>query len=211
MDALDLYGVFGGTFDPIHHGHLRPIREMLDRHNLREIAYIPAGAPPHRPPPIAPPDARLAMTRLAVRGRARLRVETLEMHRAPSYTIDTLTELRRRHPRRRLALIAGLDALLSLERWRNWRDILTRAHLIALARPGWALPEPPPHWWQRAQVESPRALCDFAAGKIALVETAAVDISASMVRARLGGGQSIDALVPRAVREYIRAHHLYGG
>ena len=220
MHARDnLCGLFGGTFDPIHYGHLAPIREVCAAVALAKISYIPASIPPHRPQPEAAAAHRLEMTRIALADEQRnaqrseqpFEVDDIELKRpGPSYTIDTLQSLRRRHPKRRYALIVGLDALLGLETWHRWQALQQSVHIIALGRPGWHLPQPLPHWWQCAQAESNAELRHAAAGKIIFIETAAVAISSTLVRERIAAGGDLSRLVPPGVCDYIRAHNLYG-
>ena len=220
MHACDnLCGLFGGTFDPIHYGHLAPVREVCVAAGLAKVAYIPAAAPPHRPPPQAGADHRLAMTRIALaderqNGRP-FEADDVELkRRGPSYSIDTLQSLRRRHPKQRYALIVGLDALLGLETWHRWRALQQSVHIIVMTRPGWRAPEPPPAWWRLARAgtdsDSGDALQRAAAGKLVFIDTAPVDASATEVRERIARGGDWDALVPPGVGDYIRKHNLYG-
>ncbi|MGI9311659.1 MAG: nicotinate-nucleotide adenylyltransferase [bacterium] len=210
LDDSALHGLFGGAFDPIHRGHLTPVAEAMRVASLSTVTYLPAAAPPHRPPPEASARHRLQMTRIAVNHRPRCVADGIELRRAgPSYTIDTLRELRRRHPRRRYALLLGLDALLGLERWHRWRALQSSTHIIALARPGWRV-ERTPAWWRGARVESGDDLRRARGGKLLLLETAPVAISATQVRARIRAGEPVGELLPVGVWDYIRAHRLYG-
>lgn len=215
-----LCGLFGGTFDPIHYGHIAPLKETLRLADLAQITYIPAAQPPHRPPPCAAAEHRLAMTRLAIAeaNEPKFAVDAIEFERAAdsnadsaSYTADTLHALRRQNPHQRYALIVGLDALLGLETWRRWQSILDNAHIIALARPGWQSPAPAelPRWWQAARVELHAELRRFPAGKILFLAPTPQDISATMVRARLREGADVRDLIPQSVASYIRTHRLY--
>ena len=205
-----LHGIFGGTFDPIHYGHLAPLRAVLRAAGLAEITYIPAGRPPHRPPPIASPAARLAMTRLAVQDDDNFTVSDMEIaRRGRSYTIHTLNALRRRYPNRRWVLLAGADALLALDTWRCWQSIQAGAHLIAIARGGRELPRRLPSWWRAARVHSADELRDTPGGKLLLITPPPLAVSATEVRARIAAGEAINTMTPRAVREYIYQHKLY--
>ncbi len=215
-----LCGLFGGTFDPIHYGHLAPLREVCQSVAPDKVIYLPAAVPPHRRQPRAGAEHRLAMTRIAVAGEQTneqpepsfaLEVDDLELQRrGPSYTIDTLQSLRQQQPGRRYALMVGLDALLGLEAWHRWRALQQSVHIIAIARPGWRLPQPLPDWWQAARVESSDELRRAAAGKIIFVEAAPVAISSTLVRERLAAGGEIHDLTPPGVCDYIREHNLYG-
>ena len=219
MHSDNLYGIFGGTFDPIHYGHLAPLRQVLRGAALTSLAYFPAAVPPHRPPPDADAAHRLAMLRIALADEAgaapsdepSFAVDDIELKRpGPSYTIDTIQSLQRRHPRRRYALIIGLDALLEFETWHRWQALQQSVHIIAIGRCGWKLPRSLPHWWQAARVESGTELHRTAAGKILFIETTPVAISSTLIRARLKAGQEIRDLMPVGVCNYIREHNLYG-
>lgn len=221
MHARDnLCGLFGGTFDPIHYGHLAPVREVRAAAELTKVAYIPAAVPPHRPQPRAAADHRLEMTRIALADKQRneqpseqpFEVDDIELKRpGPSHTIDTLQSLRRRHPKRRYALIVGLDALLGLETWHRWQALQQSVHIIAMGRPGWRPPQPLPHWWQCAQAGSSAELRRAAAGKIIFIETTPVAVSSTLVRERIAAGGDLSHLVPPGVGDYIRKNNLYGG
>lgn len=209
-----LCGIFGGTFDPVHRGHIRPVVAAARAAGLAKVIYIPAGVPPHRPPPVASAADRLAMVKIALAGEAaagdvELAVDAIECkRRAPSYTFDTVQALQRRAPQTRYALLLGLDALLKLETWHRWDELQLGVHIVAIARPGWRAPESPPAWWRRAQVTSAAALRTAAAGKILIIETAPVSVSATKVRETIRAGRAAGG-VPPGVLDYIRRHHLY--
>lgn len=209
-----LCGLFGGTFDPIHYGHLAPVREVFRAAALAGVAYLPAAVPPHRSEPRTAAAHRLAMVRIALADRHAnepFEVADLELkRRGPSYTFDTIQRLRRRHPKRRYALIVGLDTLLGFDTWHRWQALQQSVHIIAIARPGWRLPRPLPRWWQSARIESSAELHRSAAGKILFIEATPVAISSTQVRERLKDGADVSHLVPRGVCDYICEHNLYG-
>jgi len=135
-------GIFGGTFDPIHYGHLRTAFEMLQALCFGEIRFIPSGDPPHRGKTFAAADVRLEMVRVAVQGQPGFSVDECELTRdGPSYTIDTLSALREEHPDASLGLIVGMDAFLGLTAWHRWDEILDLAHIVVAHRPGWRAPD----------------------------------------------------------------------
>ena len=135
-------GVFGGTFDPIHFGHLRTAFEMLQALRFEEVRFIPCGTPPHRGETYANASQRLEMVRVAVDGQSGFVVDDRELQRdGPSYSIDTLKTLREEFPQRSLGLIVGMDAFLGLPRWHRWRELLDVAHIIVAHRPGWRAPD----------------------------------------------------------------------
>jgi len=135
-------GIFGGTFDPIHYGHLRTAFEILQALRFREVRFIPSGDPPHRGDTFAVADVRLEMVRVAVQGQPGFAVDERELMRdGPSYTIDTLSSLREEHLEASFGLIVGMDAFLGLTAWHRWNEILDLAHIVVAHRPGWRAPD----------------------------------------------------------------------
>lgn len=199
-------GMFGGTFDPVHHGHLRTAFEVLEACRLAELRLVPASVPPHRPQPQAPARLRLEMLRRAVAGEPRLVVDDCELQRAgPSYTVDTLAGLRAQAGSRPLCLVLGADAFLGLPGWHRWPEILQLAHLVVVQRPGSRLA---PGDELAAALEgryctSPAELAHGAAGRVLVREVTQLDISASAIRRLVAGGGDPRYLVPDAVRSLI--------
>lgn len=135
-------GIFGGTFDPIHYGHLRTAFEMLQALRFGEIRFVPSGDPPHRGETFADAGLRLEMVRQATEGQPGFIVDDCEIRReGPSYTIDTLAAMREEHRDASLGLIVGMDAFLGLTAWRRWDEILDLAHIVVAHRPGWKAPD----------------------------------------------------------------------
>ena len=212
-------GVFGGTFDPIHCGHLELARELRRSLALSAVRFIPAGDPPHRPAPSVSAAHRLAMVRLAVARHPGLEVDPREVaRRGRSYTVTTLEELRDEDRGRNLALIVGADAFLGLPTWHRWRAIFELAHLVVVARPGVALAG---HLSPQLALERSRRRCDDAsvifsqsAGAIIEPPITAHEISASAIRATLArrdanGTGAVRGLLPAAVLAYIERNRLY--
>ena len=191
-------GIIGGSFDPIHNGHLALARVCLDGGAVARIVLVPAAQAPLRAAPAAAPEQRLAMCRLAAAANDRLEVSDLEVHRRRAYTVDTLARLAGLHPGRRLAFIIGTDLLAELENWRDVPGILDRALILAVARGGCRQAKIP-EWIKRHRGELRHIVADTPA------------ISSTQVRAALAGGESIAGLVPAAVAGYIRRHRLYAG
>ena len=134
--------IFGGTFDPIHYGHLRTAFEMLQALRFAEVRFIPSGDPPHRGKTFATADLRLEMVRVAVQEQPGFAVDDCELMRdGPSYTIDTLSSIREEHQDTSLGLIVGMDAFLGLTTWYRWDEILNLAHIVVAHRPGWRAPD----------------------------------------------------------------------
>jgi nicotinate-nucleotide adenylyltransferase len=210
-----LLGILGGTFDPIHNAHLQLADAAWRTCGLSELRWIPAGQPPHRPTPGAGPEHRLAMVRLAVAGRSNESVDATEIESAAnSYTVVTLERLRAElGGDRPFALILGADAFLGLPTWHRWEEIFALTHLIVTERPGSRLDEKVlptslrPHW--RKRIVGAGALGQTPAGAIFVIPMPPCPLSATEIRARLKAGDSISALLPGPVLDYIRQHSLY--
>ena len=164
-----MLAVLGGTFDPIHYGHLRPAREAFDTLRLDELRFIPAARPPHRPPPVAGADQRLQMVELAIRGLPGFRVDDRELRRPGwSYTVLTLETLRAELGGIPLCLLIGMDQFIGFESWHRWQDIPGLAHLVVLNRPG-ATPARVPAWAEPRRVDDLAALHDSPGGRLAFL------------------------------------------
>jgi nicotinate-nucleotide adenylyltransferase len=211
-------GVLGGTFDPIHYGHLRLAEEVGETLRLEEVRFVPSGTPPHRSAPAVPAEHRLAMTRLAAAGNSRFTVDEREVRRAgPGYTYDTLQALRAElGAARPLALLLGADAFLEFATWHRWREILGLAHIAVAHRPGfpveqWSgrMPQPLAREYANRRMQQPLAVHLSPAGGIVVIPFTALEISATAIRDMLRAGASPRYLLPGAVLDYIRANHLY--
>ena len=212
-------GVLGGTFDPIHYGHLRLAEELAETLKLETVRLVPSGTPPHRASPQVAAAHRLAMVELAAAGNDRFAVDAREVHRAgPGYTFDTLAELRAEAGSTRpLVLLVGADAFLEFATWHRWHEIFGLAHVAIAHRPGfpaerWAerMPQPLAREYSARLMQQPLATHLQAAGGIVVVPFTALDISATAIRDRLRAGASARYLLPASVLDYIRKHHLYG-
>jgi nicotinate-nucleotide adenylyltransferase len=207
-------GILGGTFDPVHYGHLRPAREVFAALGLEVLHVIPACCPPHRPPPIASAADRFAMVALALADEPGFLADDREIRRGGlSYTVPTLESLRAEYgPQRPLVLLLGSDAFRGIETWHAWRRLPELAHLVIVNRPGSPLPEPEALApWARARlVRSAEALRAAPAGCLYFQPVTPVDISATLIRARLARGEPVEEWLPPAVLAYIRRHGLYG-
>jgi nicotinate-nucleotide adenylyltransferase len=207
-----MIGVLGGTFDPIHHGHLRLAVEVREALGLRELRLVPARVPPHRERPLASAADRLAMLRAAVAGSPGLAVDTREIDReGPSYTVDTLRSLRAEHPEEPVCLCLGMDAFRSLDTWHLWRELPRLAHLAVVRRPGGRAPRAGPvaELLSAARVARPEDLQRAPAGAVALVDVPPLAISATRIRALVGAGRDPRWLLPDGVLAVIRERGLY--
>lgn len=209
QDSRLAIGVLGGTFDPIHHGHLRPAQEALKKLALAEVRFIPAGHPPHRPAPVATSAQRLAMVELAIRGVRGFRIDDRELRRAgPSYTVLTLESLRGELGGMPLCLLIGMDQFRGFESWHRWQEIPELAHIAVLSRPG-ARPGTLPAWAKARLAEDGSVLQAAPAGRLVFLDVSPQDISATRIRSILAQGGSVAGMLPEAVLEYIQVNHLY--
>ncbi|RMG28341.1 MAG: nicotinate-nucleotide adenylyltransferase [Gammaproteobacteria bacterium] len=208
-----MIGVYGGTFDPVHFGHLRTAWEVADRLALDEVRMVPARHPPHRPPPVAGPGQRRDMLALALVGQERLRLDETELERpGPSWMVDTLECLRARVGDVPLVLVLGEDAFAGLPRWRAPRRILDLAHLAVMTRPGSAPPSrgQVADWYQARRAESVDELRRSPGGRILRCPVTLLDISGTRIRELIGRGREPRYLLPEAVWRYIQEKGLYG-
>ncbi|PJG59191.1 nicotinate-nucleotide adenylyltransferase [Aeromonas cavernicola] len=205
-------GLLGGTFDPIHIGHLRPAIEVRDAIGLAEVRLIPNHIPPHRANPFCSSEQRLAMVRLAAAENRHFVVDERELLRdKPSYTIDTLVELRQELPETPLCFLMGMDSLLGLPSWHRWQELLGYAHLVVSVRPGWQ-PDYPAEVAQllaRHHTTDASALHRCLAGHVWLADNQPIDLSATRLRALLDAGQDARYLLPESVAHYIDQQGLY--
>ncbi len=206
-----MIGVFGGTFDPVHFGHLRSALEVAEQLDLERVLMLPCHVPPHRDRPGASPAQRRAMLEAALAGQARLVLDSLELDRpGPSYMVDSLAALRDRYgPARPLVLILGQDAFAGLPGWHRWREIPALAHLAVMRRPGPEVPVPPELAPLPAAATGPAALRAAPGGKLWQGTVTALDISATAIRALVAEGRSPRYLVPEPVRALIERERLY--
>jgi nicotinate-nucleotide adenylyltransferase len=211
-------GLLGGTFDPVHYGHLRAADAVRRALHLAEVRLFPAGDPPHRAAPVATAAHRVAMLALALAEFPGLALDTREIARpGKSYTVLTLGELRAEAPLRPLALIVGADAFSGLPTWHRWTEIFDLAHVVVVTRPGAPLPAMPDgplaaHWAQRRQ-RVPGVLESRQAGAIFVLPVPPQPVSATAIRRALAAGSSgveaVRGMVPPAVLAYIGRNQLY--
>ncbi len=196
-------GIFGGTFDPVHLGHLILAEQCREQARLDRVLFVPAARPPHKLDQSLTPFARrVEMLALAIAGNPAFQIDDLEKDRpGPSYTVDTLEELHRRYPADELTLLIGSDTLADLAHWRAPERIGRLADVLVVARPGWPF----------AGMEEARAALHLPTDlRLAyLVHAPLIDISSRDLRRRVAEGRSLRYLVPRAVECYVQAHRLY--
>jgi nicotinate-nucleotide adenylyltransferase len=205
-------GIFGGTFDPIHYAHLRTAFELQQALRLKEIRFLPAGNPPHRDQPIADAQLRLEMVQLATAGQPGFLVDDREVRKeGPSYSVETLSELRHEYPDRSLCLIVGMDAFLSLPKWHQWQELLQLAHLVVAHRPGWRAPGMGPLGELLVDRGTGRIndLHESRAGHIFIHAVTQLEISSTEVRQLIAMGRDPRFLMPDPVRKLILDTHCY--
>jgi nicotinate-nucleotide adenylyltransferase len=213
---MNAIGILGGTFDPIHFGHLRMAEELREKLGLVSIRFIPAAVPPHRASPQIAAFHRAEMVRLAIAGNPGFTLDNRELARSgPSYTLDTLTELRAElGTNSPFCLLIGSDAFLGLHTWHRWHELLDLAHIVVAHRPGTTpkedamSPELRQVWQQCGTLQSADVQTS-PAGRILLLPITALDISASAIRTAFMQGNSTRYLLPETVRAYIDSHQLY--
>lgn len=209
-------GLFGGTFDPVHYGHLRLAEEAIAHLALGGVRWIPAGQPPHRGTPQVTAAQRLDMVRCATAGNPRFSVDAGEVEAAaPSYTVHTLERLRRElGDRQQLVLLVGADAFAGLATWHRWRDIFALAHVAVSHRPGFpvetaSLPHELATEFNDRRLTDAAALKTSPAGGIVTFAMTQLAISATQIRKLLANELSARYLLPDDVLDYIQLHSLY--
>jgi len=210
----ELQALFGGTFDPIHFGHLRPVEVLAQQTGLQRVTLLPNNVPPHRPQPEASAAQRVDMLRCAIAGLPLFDIDTRELARdTPSWTVTTLEAWRaERGAAQPLGFIIGQDSLLSLASWHRWQDLLSLCHLLVCQRPGYATRFEAPEmqqWLNEHLAGDIRQLHQQPAGYIWLADTPLYNISATEIRRRRHQNLPCDDLLPPAVIDYIDREGLY--
>jgi len=185
-------GIMGGTFDPIHHGHLVAASEVAQHFELDEVVFVPTGQP-YLKPDATPSEHRYLMTVIATAANPRFNVSRVDIdRRGPTYTIDTLRDIRSEHPDAELFFITGADAIAQILDWRDVDELWSLAHFVAVSRPGHLL-----------------SASDLSEQHVSLLEVPALAISSTDCRSRVSRGYPVWYLVPDGVVQYISKHHLY--
>lgn len=206
-------GILGGTFNPIHYGHLRIAQETAEAFALSQVKFLPAAKPPLKTEPNVSAKQRAEMVQLAIAANPLFRLDSRELDRnGPSYTIVTLESLRAEHPQDALCLIIGTDAFAHFDQWHRWQQILDYCHLIVVSRPPVAdldLRKPLRTLLQTHQTHDTTQLSQHTHGLIAMHTVTALDISSSQIRNLVRSHQNPAYLCPEIVISYIQAHQLY--
>lgn len=209
-----LKAIYGGTFDPVHYGHLKPVEILANLIGLSRVIIMPNNVPPHRPQPEATSAQRMQMLELAIADKPLFTLDTRELRRpTPSYTSETLREWRAEEgDARPLAFIIGQDSLLNFPAWHDYESILDSAHLLVCRRPGYPMTmkeSAHQRWLEKHLTHSADDLHRYPAGKIYLAETPWFNVSATLIRERLQQGESCAGMLPDKVLDYIRQQGLY--
>jgi nicotinate-nucleotide adenylyltransferase len=209
-----MIGIFGGTFDPVHYGHLRSALEVKDNFGLNEVRLLPCANPPHRQQPAVTAKMRLQMLELAIQNQPGLKIDTRELDRhqlssvVPSYMVDTLKSLRQDYNNEPLLLFIGSDAFKHLTSWHQWQQLFDYAHIVVLTRPGCAIQQLDEFFKTRLAKDS-KELAQANAGKLFFSQVTPLDISATAIRNMIAKKQNPGFLLPDAVIEYIKKNKLY--
>lgn len=214
-----MIGVYGGTFDPIHYGHLRPALDVLQSLKLTEVRFIPCGQPGHRSNPVATAKQRLSMVCSAIEGESCFRLDDREIsHTNPCYTIDTLLSLRKELIDVPICLIVGIDAFMQFDSWHRWNEILDLVHLVITQRPGWQIPTTKgttilsksiKKLIKEHCIDDPKMLHGNKSGKILFQNVTQIDISSTKIRGLIQQGNSMRYLLPESVAEIIHKQKIY--
>ncbi len=205
-------GIFGGTFDPIHYGHLRTAFELMQVLQCREVRFVPGRWPPHRDSTAADPELRLRMVEAAIAGQRGFVLDNREFQReGPSYTVDTLTSLRAELGDTPLALIIGMDAFLGLPTWHRWEKILELAHLVVAQRPGWRAPDIGVlgELIERRGTLKIEDLHAVPCGRVHIHAVTRLEIASREIRELIAAGRDPRFLMPDAVRDIIMESACY--
>ncbi|MFW2438315.1 MAG: nicotinate-nucleotide adenylyltransferase [Arenicellales bacterium] len=201
--------LYGGTFDPVHYGHLEPLHELQQKLVADAVYILPASVPPHRPAPVASSQQRVEMLQLALREFPEFILDGRELERSgPSWTVLTLQSFRQQYPDDNLCLVMGSDAFAGLPTWYHWQEILQLAHIIVIERAG----EPDtslPDWATEYMIDDVAKLRDRKCSSVLPVRLKGYDISATDIRQRLNKGLDIDGMLSDEVADYIRRNGLY--
>ena len=207
-----MIGILGGTFDPVHFGHLRPALDVKQALDLEEVRLIPCHVPPHRGQPQASAAQRTAMLRIAVGHTPGFVVDERELGReGPSYTLDTLESLRRDMPGKTLCLLVGMDAFRGLPTWHRWRELLDHCHIVIMTRPQAELPGQGElaGFIQRHRTRDTDLLRGQSSGLLWFQEVTQLEISGTRLRGLLAAGEPADFLLPAGVLDYIHKEDVY--
>jgi len=210
-----MIGIYGGTFDPVHFGHLRPALDVLEALQLKQVRFIPCGQPPHRQSPHADAKQRSQMLHLAIDAHADFVVDEREIQRSgPSYMIDTLRSLKQEMPEEKFCLIIGMDAFCDFDTWKEWLQIFDLAHIVVTHRPGFVFGGSQASDALTSEVISrsvkdKQELARTDSGRILFYPVTQLDISSTKIREAVKQNRDLRFLMPDAVIKYIVCEKIY--
>ncbi|MCY7297120.1 nicotinate-nucleotide adenylyltransferase [Alteromonas sp. a30] len=213
--STPLLGLYGGTFDPVHHAHIIPVQQAAQQVGIEKIRLLPCHVPPHKNTPKTAPHHRLEMVKLVANAHPIFEVDDRELRRhKASYTVDTLEEINQEFDEastpQTLAFFVGSDSIASFDKWHRWRDIFEYCHLVVCSRPGYQDKIKTLHPEISARVTAKVSdLYQQANGKVFFAETDEIPISSTLIREKLAQDAPVDAYLPDYILSYIRQHHLY--
>jgi len=207
-----MIGIFGGTFDPVHYGHIKPALSVKQALNLSQLRFVPNRIPPHRATPLLTVEQRLSLLRIALKDYPDVIIDERELHReGPSYMIDTLRSLHGDFPGETLCLIIGMDAFLNIATWHQWRSMFDLCHVVVIQRPGFQpdmlssyMSADDYQFLAKRITTDDGALTLQASGKILLKSVPQLDISSTQIRANLLNGKDVSQWVPAAICQQLR-------
>lgn len=205
-------GIFGGTFDPVHLGHLHAARQVQEALSLQKLIFVPCSIPALDKRPHASAEQRLQMVLLAIGDIPAFTVDRCELDRdGPSYAYDTLQYFRELYADAPLCFVVGLDAFLNLQQWHRWQELFDLAHFVVMLRPGYKLPPASemPGWVEQRQVDDIEILKSTTHGCIYICNIDPLDISATAIRTAITGNEDLDSMLPGPVQQYILGNNLY--
>ena len=206
-------GILGGTFDPVHNGHLHLATTFLDTLNMAELRFVPLNTPPHRTPPLASAEQRLEMLELAVENQAGLKVDDCEIRRGGiSYSNDTLKHLRKILNETPICLLMGIENFNTLNHWHQWQSLLDYAHIVIANRPGSdnkLTDGEMKNFMEDSITQSVGVLHQQPAGLIMQLDIPMLDISSTQIRKNFQTNLNSDSLLPNKVLDFVQTHHLY--
>jgi nicotinate-nucleotide adenylyltransferase len=205
-------GILGGTFDPVHSGHLRLAIEFYERLDLAEVRLIPLNMPPHRESPRANSEQRLAMLKIAIKNISGLTIDECELHREEvSYTIDTVSAVRKQAGDTSICLLMGMDAFNTMPFWHRWEELLDQVHIVIADRPTDDIAKDPNMtvFFNTHSVDDISHLHNTPAGNIYKIDIPVLDISASQIRNIISSGMDASCLLPEKVLDFIKTNNLY--
>lgn len=205
---MKLIGINGGTFDPIHYGHLRPALEVMQQLNLAQVQFVPCHQPVHKASPTVTAEQRCEMIELAIKHQPKFVLNKIEINKGgPSFMVETLSLLKPQHANDSLVLMMGTDAFAQFHRWHCWQDIIKLANIVIMHRPG----EPVPLECTSGQIYSEHRVDVFTRpyGQMLDIEVTQLDISSTKIRQQIANGQGAEYLLLPCVMEYIKEQALY--